>query len=487
MAEFDLNSTQFDEPHPEGGMIIDLNSAQFDAPEQAQAPSFVDRVKADYKNRLNEGQQAVDAYKSGRQSGELTGIQYLGKVGFGTASDIGGEAFKSATDALPQGVKDAASSGLHYLGSTPPGRATVGAAQYLGDQYQDFAKGHPDGARTVEALANIGGVLAPWIPVKGTSVAGAALDAASKPVAKLGGKVVNSIRATRLKSISENILPDISTVRGRGEAIEGGGVGVKKTLLGKGNAYAVASPAQQEAIQHLADIKGYNPKNLYIDNANIVYNEIGKEAQSLKNSLVKENVSLSVPERIEVPETKDSFGVTLKGEPIVHPETNLFHSVLDDEINKLSSIETLSGNARTTATKVAGKMKEFVDKNPPTTAGLLQARIDFDKWVRQSRVGQKAIEPDFENGLSAATRTVRQATNDFIAANTKSANVKASLKKQSALFRAKDALEEKAAKQEFTRGARAKKVVTKALTTKAAATAAISAAGAGAAYLGAKP
>lgn len=145
-----------------------------------EGPGFIDRVKQDYQNRVSEGQQAADAYEAGQQSLPLTYLDFAGKIGAGTGADVIGEAVKSAADYAPQGLKDAASSTLHFLANTAPGREAIDAAHYIGGKYQDIAQRYPNAARHVEAAANIGGLLAPEFPVKGTSVAGSVVDKAAE-------------------------------------------------------------------------------------------------------------------------------------------------------------------------------------------------------------------------------------------------------------------------------------------------------------------
>lgn len=160
----------------EGVTVDDVRNHQATAQQAPQNQGIGSRITQDYANRLGEGQQAIDAYNSGQQGALLTGVDYLGKVGFGTAADAAGEAAKSAASYAPQGLKDAVSSGVSAISNSPAGDA----ARYVGGQYQDFAQRHPDAARHAEAIANIGSVLAPEFPIKGTSLADTAVGAAKK-------------------------------------------------------------------------------------------------------------------------------------------------------------------------------------------------------------------------------------------------------------------------------------------------------------------
>lgn len=168
------DGTILDFPDETDGAVIDRVVKQHTAPQEPKT-DFLSRVGQDYQNRLNEGQQAVDAYKSGKQGEGWTDLDYLGKVGFGTVGDVIGEGINSAASYAPQGVKDAVSSAVHSVSDSPAGDA----ARYVGGKYQSLAQRYPDAARHVEAAANIGGMLAPEFPIKGTSAAGAVVDAAA--------------------------------------------------------------------------------------------------------------------------------------------------------------------------------------------------------------------------------------------------------------------------------------------------------------------
>ena len=433
-------------------------------PTKEQPKGLFDKIGQDYDKRVSIAQGIADKGAMGQKNTPETIAEMALTGGGGLLNDIAGEVTGSAANFLGRGItpkeKELVSKAYDYVAKSPVGNAVKSGAQYVGEKYQQI----PERGRAVlDAAGNALGVATTFLPTKAAVNAGTSV--LESGLQKAGNALISSaddaVKAKRFEQASKAILPDVATVSGRKQAIEEGGVGVKKTLIGKGEAYAKPDKMQEQAIKELVDVEGFDPKALHIDNANAVDNAIGKEAESLKRALEKENVSLLTNERTDLPKTIDDFGGVLNHQPINVPSANKFHDVLDKAVSAISSNETLSGNARATASRIASKMKEFVDANPQTTAGLLQARKDFDKWVKEARSGQKALEPDFENGLSAAARVVRDTTNDFISANTSSADVKASLAKQSALFRARDALEEKARKQAFTRGERAADAIDK--------------------------
>lgn len=418
-----------------------------DEPTKEQPKGMMDRMGQDYADTMMKLQENKDKYKLVQQGVFPTASHAIGTA-LGGYGQMMAEPVVSAWNALPesetkpieQAVMPVLQKGAEYANKLP-----------------ESVKQYGSDALNIASVLPVGKMLSGAGNIAATGVESAAQ--------KLGGKLINSAekaaQAKKYEKASKAILPDVSTISGRKQAIEEGGVGVKKTLFGKGEAYAKPDKLQEQSIQELMNVEEFDPNALHIDNANAVNNAIVKEAETLKGVLEKENVSLLTNERTDLPKTVDAFGGVLNHQPINVPSANKFHDVLDKAVSAISSNETLSGNARATASRIASKMKEFVDANPQTTAGLLQARKDFDKWVKEARSGQKALEPDFENGLSAAARVVRDTTNDFISANTSSADVKASLAKQSALFRARDALEEKARKQAFTRGERAADAIDK--------------------------
>ncbi|MFK5282664.1 hypothetical protein ACI3PL_24175, partial [Lacticaseibacillus paracasei] len=79
--------------------------------------------------------------------------------------------------------------------------------------------------------------------------------------------------------------------------------------------------------------------------------------------------------------------------------------------------------------------------------GLLQARKEFDQWIEQ-QVPKIWDDPRF-NALHQALRDMRGQANEFISSRVPDANVQASLAKQSLMYKVKDNLAEKAAKEEL--------------------------------------
>lgn len=387
--------------------------------------SFLSRVGKSFDTRATNEQRIADRAANGQKTvPEALGEIALSSVG-GPINDVAGAALETV------------SPYVRKAGSYLPGI----------DKYD----------KGIQTISGAAGDIYSNIPERARDIVDAAGNAASLliPSGKAAEVTTSAIKTNRLKKISENILPDISTTSGMQAAQEGGGVATKKTLIGKGNLYPVASKAEEESIGHVANIKGYNPKDLYQTNANKVYGEIEKEAESFKKLLKNNDIDLAV------------------SDPYLPHGMNKFSSVLDNVVDEISKQETLRGDSNRIASNMARRVHELIAKHPQNLSGLLEVRKEFDAMVKKESGGF----PKDGTAMGEANQKVRNAINDFIDQNAPTAEMKTSMRKQSALFRARDVLEGKAAKgvtgaQAPTRGARAKKTINKLLTGKAAAGAA---------------
>lgn len=185
--------------------------------------SFVDRVKQDYQGRLAEGQDAADAYVAGDQSLPLTYLDFGGKVGVGTAADAMGEAVKSAASYAPQGLKDAVGTAISTVADAPLGiipGTPRDLAQQAGQVYDNVSQRYPDQTRHVEAAANILGMLAPEVPFKGKSLAGAVVEKA-KPTGNF------------LKEVGKDLLKKPSDIAAKSAVQEVGTLGQQAKAAAK--------------------------------------------------------------------------------------------------------------------------------------------------------------------------------------------------------------------------------------------------------------
>ncbi len=200
------------------------------------------------------------------------------------------------------------------------------------------------------------------------------------------------------------------------------------------------SPSELAAASEVSNIKGYNIKGSNLSKHNAVNAAIGEEAVRLRAALKKEQFSLveDVPEKVLT--KADEFGNTVIGETVPAGIRNKFTPMLDDVADNISRNATLSGDARNVATDVVAKAKELIAEKPKTLEGLLDVRQDLDRWARLS--DKKFF--DKTGARQYAIKEIRDAINNYIDANAQNVAAKESLKKQSALYRAKDVLQEKA-------------------------------------------
>lgn len=166
---------------------------------------FFDRVGEDMSRRGAAAEGVIEEYRKGNQSLPETYLQHFGQYA-GLANDIAGEAFKSVgrgvssitPDFIEKPVRQAGKNVFDTVANSPVGDLARSAVQ----EYQDFSQEYPRAAKNIESVANIGALVGTLTPVKGTSLAGAAVDAVgsgTKTVAKAASAPVKA----GAKSVSE--------------------------------------------------------------------------------------------------------------------------------------------------------------------------------------------------------------------------------------------------------------------------------------------
>lgn len=150
-----------------------------------EEPGFTDRVTARAAERGQQLQVIDSETAAGNQSVYEQALQRTGNAA-GLIGDIATEGFKSVGNALSSIIPDAietpvrqvVSDGINRLGNTGVGRTVRGAADEITAARNSLAKDSPRTARNLDATTNIGLLGLSATPVKGVSVAGAAVDAA---------------------------------------------------------------------------------------------------------------------------------------------------------------------------------------------------------------------------------------------------------------------------------------------------------------------
>jgi hypothetical protein len=392
--------------------------------EPPQEQTLMDRLRGVVSTAQDDAAAIKEAYNSGRISNERASLDSIGKLGvkpvFGALGEIGMSGIDALSGLFPQGYKDATARYMNAAANTDIGKSALAGIGTAVKGYGDWATANPDDARTLESVVNIATFGIPSRAL-GKTVAGEIGEGFEKWGAK-------QIAAQRRKAALDSVLPEkVKDMSGK----------FRQEGVMRENVYK-PSKRETEIVETVMEIPEFSQKKSFQGNLDSINDTIGKEAKYLKSALEKEDISLIRQKPSKTPVTSDKFGSKIYGERIDYEPHHGFDDVIEEAIIEIDPRRTLTGDAQKQFERMAEHMKKFVDQNPPTTAGLLQARKDFDNWITGEK--PKIFDQNFESAASAANRIIRQKANDFIAANTKSVDVKKSLRKQNLLFEAADNL-----------------------------------------------
>lgn len=385
-------------------------------------------------------------------------VQMIGQGGK-LVSDVGGDVVNAA---IPDSVKSVMGSVMNTLGKVVPDsyrKAVEGTGAGIAQEYsklpqsvQDVASGVGNtvkGLATVVPAADVASGVAKAAPAiadaargVGTMVANGTpgvLGAAGDALVKSGQ---NAAITSRQKFVQDLVSPLNDTKAQKINA-------VGNTTVDGALQKATVQPTDQEieSAQNVSKIPDVSPSNTITKNRVAIKNEIAKQGTDLSTQLDNSGVNY-LTQTTEMPKTvPDGFGGTTQVSDVVrHDPVNSFHDVLDKAVNAISSDATLNGDARAVAQNMANKMHDLVDANPPTPAGLLNARKQFDQFIEEQK--SKAFPTDpLQSAFEVAKTVVRRTANDYVADTVPGVPVKASLAEQSSLYRALKNIDPKAAKE----------------------------------------
>lgn len=429
----------------------ELQQGQIDA--GIVKPSLSQKVSADFTADQAATQAVRDKPTSAAQIAQMIGQG--GKI----VSDVGGDVGGAAVNAL---VPDNVQAGLKMIGhgalnvlsaGVPQGfknavnSSLQGGAQAYGNlpqPVQDVAGAVGNtvkGLATVLPAANMIKAAAPAI----AGLAGTVADAAPGAIGSAGDALVksgqNSAAAARQKFVQDLVSPLNDTKAAKVDA-------VGNTTVDGLTQKATVQPTNQEieSANNVAKIADVKPGNTVTANRIAVNNEITRQAKDLSAQLDATGVNY-MQQTTEMPKTApDGFGGTTQTADVIrHDPVNSFHEVLDKAVSAIPSDATLTGNAQKTASALADKMHEFVDANPPTPAGLLDARKQFDSFIESQK--KNAFTDEMRGAFQVAKDVVRKTANNYVADTAPGVPVKESLASQSSLFRALENIDPKAAKE----------------------------------------
>lgn len=393
--------------------IIDMEKIRKEQ-NTSPAPNYLQRVGNDFSTagqEITSGiQKGAEQYTKGVQQanqsdnfldaakGELSATGGLLRSGLRTVGGVASAAFAPITEApiVKQGIETAGN-----LVSKIPG------VSQLTQKANQLAQQHPEAAKDVQ---NVFDVATLGVGSGAAKPIASAAEQAGESLVKSGAAAIDSNAfkfAQKLVSPVETKEIKLDQV---GRTTEAGGL-FKKDIV---------TPTSQEidSAKEVAQVPGISPSNTYQKNFNLIRDYNVKQAQQLESDVSK--YDFVIPKK-EINARLNSAAEDLKNSPVI------------------------VGDAEVTAQKLLNGAKKFVAENEGKGSGILKARKEYDQWVLSQR--PKAFDAKSENAFTLANKAVRDTLNDTLDEYATNLGVKDSLKKQSALYRAMDNIEPKAAEE----------------------------------------
>ena len=392
-----------------------------DAPE-GEAPGFFGGVGEDLQKRGQNFNETLEAYHTGKQSLPESVVQLFGQ-GAGFVGDVIGRGFGAGARGLsavtPDFIEEPMKAKLKEeavaLLNTPIGQAGVEAIKGGMESYSIWKAQNPRFARNLEAAVNIASI----VPIgKAVQVGKQAVVGTVKQGTKLGAKVAIKAGAKEGAKLVEKKLAKQIT---------------KEAL--KVTAPALTKAEKQAALEAGRGLKGLFKTTLKPSSDDL------KVAKSIEGLVAKGTVKSTKPLksissiRKEISKIDDQVIKALKDNDTPFNEKTLratLNRVKEDSRVIFGSDKTLQNNYDA----VVDEMVKHANKGKKNLSGLLQARRDFDRVVKQKFPNVfKNLGGD--NVRSNAILDVRRAVNDFIAETLPTGNkYKGQMEQMSSMFTA---------------------------------------------------
>lgn len=390
------------------------------------APGYSSRLGADYSQAASDIAHSVQTGADALQhpgSGLLDEFSKAGSLlqtGLRTAGNVAGAAFSPITEApvIKQGIQ-----GVGALISKIPG------VQHVIDNAAALAARHPELAKDIESIVNVA-TLGSAAPAAEKGVVQSALEKTGQALQDGAGAATQKTKDDFLRQL---LTPEQT------KAVREDQVG-RTSETGSGifkRSVVEPTPSQLHAEQAVAKIPGVDPSATVQQNYNVIKSANQQEALNLKSQIAANDFAIPKKETL---------------------------SRLATAAKELESSPVIVGDAEKTAQKLIAGAREFINNNPGTGSGLLEARKQFDQWVLHQKPA--AFDAKAENAFTIANRQVRHTFNDLLDEKATNVDVKNSLAHQSALYNALDTLTPKAATEADTAIGRAMQRVGKVLGTK---------------------
>jgi len=379
--------------------------------------NFAERFGADLRHRFGEqGAEIINARVLEDQGFMSTALQLTGKVGAGTIVDFIGEVLISGGRGLaaitPPMIKDplvktATKAGILLL-DTKLGQEGLEAAQNGIIKWQEFSEKNPVMARNIEAVVDIGLIVA---PVKATPKSQGLIGRAGTAIERSG---IRSVGKNKRAFVEKLVKPDQTKAVKEAQTARTTESGIFRQKK------VEPTPLQKQSIDEVMKLKVSRNKSLQ-GNLNVIRQAVFKETDVLSSRLAKTG----------------KRGIYNRDE---------YLKALDDAFLRLQKNPALVGNPEISAKRVIDIMRSEVEGQSAHVSNLLKARKSFDKKLIDEGK-ERLFDPNMENAITFAIREVRKTTNDFIHTRVPTVGVKRSLFKQSRLLHAADDIAVKAAKQ----------------------------------------
>lgn len=322
-----------------------------------------------------------------------------GAVGsvMGGLGEAGGEIIEAL---IPEFIKEPAGEAFQAIMSTEPAQAAVKVAT-------DWAKENPYEANAMGDVANIAALGAPGAKFTTRSSVGKKLSALNEP----------SLRKSRQKKVQDMLEPEHS--KGPGEL----------TLDPKGKKKYVPTQWETDVIEEVAKVKGLNPSKSATD----AQWKIRAAASDLRKRMEKK--------------------IDRAGNPQIDKQKLIDDmDAMVDNIPNMPEGFVLSGDSQRKAKDLMQKARQLIHDSDGSAKSVLQARRDFDKWVR-AQTPNRVYDPDTQSAIAFSNKLIRNAMNDKVddALKGKRVNLRGELDRQHKLLSAADVMLDKAYKERSSR------------------------------------
>jgi len=390
--------------------------------EASGIPGYIESLSTSLNQRWEETKQSRSDYHTGEINAAEARVQVLGKGVAGSAMDILGETVMLGLegvswlipDSVEEPIIDTMKDSFDWVMNTEAGEEASKAFQSGYTAYSKWKKDKPQNAKTFESVVNVALLLAP-VKAKGSS---SPVPSASKQIDELENTFKKQKQKSTTALVEKMLAPEKTTVEMVGRTSQTGFLRKNKPILNQ---------HEKDVIKEVVKTPGINPRSGFLSgrsfqyNYNVIKNENTKKADALMGEL------------------KDS-------KVIIHPETAKA-AITKDLETLLTNNHYLASNASMKSNlelNVQTALK-IIDKHPSTPSGLLAARKEFDKVLRDQR--PKTFDPAAANVGVESAQVVRNAINNVVDQSVPGKNVKAKLREQHLLYTAMNSLEQKAAQE----------------------------------------